>query len=115
MKRGTPTHSTAMNQGSGDTDHSTKTGKQSNPHSAESGPAMPNPQTRQRRLLDLLKNGKSITQPEWSLMGLGWRLAADIQALEYKGWNILSDRITYKGRQIARYRLGATTKTAKGA
>lgn len=115
MKRRTPTHSTAMNQGSSDTAHSTETGTQSNPPATVNGPAMPNPQTRQHRLLSLLKGGKSITQPEWSLMGFGWRLAADVQALEYKGWNILSDRIDYKGRQIARYRLGATAKTTKGA
>ena len=70
--------------------------------------SMPRPETRRAAILELLRSGERLTQMETLRRGLGWRLAADIEALKHDyGWNIHTDMIDQgKGRkQIARYRL----------
>lgn len=79
-------------------------------------PQMPSKYTRCYRLLSEMQKGNSLTHPQWYERGNGWRLAADIQALEYLGWEVISERIKQDGMSIARYRLSsASLECLRGA
>lgn len=79
-------------------------------------PQKPSRKTRIYRLLLAMRRGDSFIYPQWYERGNGWRLAADVQALEYLGWKIISERIKFAGMTIARYRLSpASLECLRGA
>lgn len=68
-------------------------------------PKLPSRFSRPYRLLCELARGASITQLEWLYEGEGWRLAADVKELKYKGWEVFSHRVRFGKARIARYKL----------
>lgn len=74
-------------------------------------PTEPKPDTQNRRLLDWLRNGRSINPLQsWQMLGI-YRLGARIFDLKEMGWPIVSERMTVTNRygediSVGLYKLG---------
>lgn len=71
-------------------------------------------------MLDLARHG-ALTQPDWLILGRGWRLAAAVKELGYLDWSVIASWVQPEGypNPIKRYCLSTSqhrlaTHLAKG-